>query len=153
MILSKRGFTLIELLVVVAMIAVLIGAMTTSVSAARERAQIQRATSEVKIISQAILAYENYNKKGDQYGLEEIPETDADSSSLGFLLGAAAVSTGGKMPVLLMAQLKSGGKMLDPWGMPYRVKVHRGSVSSVSAVKFWTDFFLPNYYRLSEDER
>ena len=130
------------------MIAVLIGAMTTSVSAARERAQIQRATSEVKIISQAILAYENYNKKGDQYGLEEIPETDADSSSLGFLLGAAAVSTGGKMPVLLMAQLKSGGKMLDPWGMPYRVKVHRGSVSSISAVKFWTDFFLPNYWRV-----
>lgn len=152
MILSKRGFTLIELLVVVAMIAVLIGAMTTSVAAARERAQIQRATSEVKVISQAILAYENYARSG-KYELQEIPETDADSSSLGFLLGAAAVDAGGKMPVLLMAQLKSGGKMLDPWGMPYRVRVRRGSIAAASSVELKTGFCLPNYYRLSEDER
>ena len=138
MILSKRGFTLIELLVVVAMIAVLIGAMTTSVAAARERAQIQRATSEVKVISQAILAYENYARSG-KYELEEIPETDADSSSLGFLLGAAAVD--------------AGGKMLDPWGMPYRVRVRRGSIAAASSVELKTGFCLPNYYRLSEDER
>ena len=58
----KKAFTLIELLVVVAMIAIILGALTTSVSSARKRAQIQKATAEVKIISQAILAYENWDR-------------------------------------------------------------------------------------------
>lgn len=149
---NNRGFTLIELLVVVAMIAILIGAMTTSVAAARERAKIQRATSEVKIISQAILAYENYARGGD-FKLEEKNDVDADSSSLGFLLGAAAVDSGAKMPVLLMAQLRNGGKMLDPWGMPYRVRIKEGTIPSASQVQLRTGYFLPNYYRVSEGER
>lgn len=149
---NSRGFTLIELLVVVAMIAILIGAMTTSVAAARERAKIQRATSEVKIISQAILAYENYARGGD-FKLEEKNDVDADSSSLGFLLGAAAVDSGAKMPVLLMAQLRNGGKMLDPWGMPYRVRIKEGTIPSASQVQLRTGYFLPNYYRVSEGER
>ena len=54
-----RGFTLVELLVVIGMIAILIAALTTSMAAAQERARIQKATSDVKVISQAILAYEN----------------------------------------------------------------------------------------------
>lgn len=146
---NNRGFTLIELLVVVAMIAILIGAMTTSVAAARERAKIQRATSEVKIISQAILAYENY-ARGGTFKLDELNDVDADSSSLGFLLGAAAVDSDAKMPVLLMAQLRNGGKMLDPWGMPYRVRIKEGTIPSASQVQLRTGYFLPNYYRVSE---
>ena len=53
MTLTKRGFTLVELLVVIAMIAMLIAAMTTSLSAAQQRARIQKATSDVKVISLA----------------------------------------------------------------------------------------------------
>ena len=144
---ERRGFTLIELLVVVAMIAILIGAMTTSVSAARERAKIQRATSEVKVISQAILAYENY-ARGGNFKLDPLNDVDADSSSLGFLLGTAAVDSGAKMPVLLMAQLKSGGKMLDPWGKPYRVRIKQSQVAAASSVQLKTGYFFPNYYRI-----
>ena len=76
MTLNKRGFTLIELLVVVAMIAVVMGAISTSFSAARTRAKIEKATSEVKVISQAILAYETWN--GGE--LKEMNDTVADGS-------------------------------------------------------------------------
>ena len=55
----KRGFTLIELLVVIAMLAILIGAIGTSVNQARRRAQIAKATQDVKEMTNAILAFEN----------------------------------------------------------------------------------------------
>ena len=78
----KRGFTLVELLVVVGMIAVILGALTTSVQSARMRARVQKATSEVKIVSQAVLAYENF--RGE---LPTMTDADCNRSSLGFLLG------------------------------------------------------------------
>ena len=152
MISNKRGFTLIELLVVVGMIATILGAMTTSVTAARERARVQKATSDVKVISQAILAYENWSR-GGKYELETMERRDADSGSLGFLLGNEAAESGGKIPILLMAQLRGGGKMTDPWGTPYKVTVRQGNVSAAQSIQLQTGFFLPNFYRLSSGER
>ena len=153
---NKRGFTLIELLVVVAMIAVVMGAISTSFTAARTRAKIEKATSDVKVISQAILSYETWND--DE--LKEMNDTVADGNSLGFLLGrgsakgAAGTSGGGEVPALLMAQLRNGGAIVDPWGMPYRVTIRGHSVS----VKFKTvtgalntGYYLPNLYRSTED--
>ena len=58
----RRGFTLIELLVVIGMIAVLTGAVGSSMSQARRRAQIARATQDAKEMTNAILAFENYAK-------------------------------------------------------------------------------------------
>lgn len=150
MISNKKGFTLIELMVVVGMIAVILGAMTTSVSSARERARIQKATSDVKVISQAILSYENWSRNKE---LETMERRDADSGSLGFLLGNEAAESGGKIPILLMAQLKSGGKMTDPWGTPYKVTIRQGNVSAAQSIQLQTGFFLPNFYRLGEGER
>ena len=150
---NKRAFTLIELLVVVAMIAIILGAMTTSVSAARERARIQKATSEVKILTQAILAAENWSR-GGQYKLEPMSKQDADANSLGFLLGGEQSDAGDKIPVMLMAQLKSGGKMTDPWGTPYRVTIKSGNVKvPEQTLRLMTGFFLPNFYRLGFGER
>ena len=57
----KKGFTLIELLVVIGMIAVLTGAVSSSVMKARKRAQIARAEAETQEMTNAILAYENYD--------------------------------------------------------------------------------------------
>ena len=151
----RKGFTLIELLVVVGMIAVILGAMTTATSSARERAMVQRATAEVKVITQAILGYESWNKDNE---LEPMEGKDADSSSLGFLLGhengtAAEGGQSTKIPVLLMAQLKSGGKMLDPWGTPYKITIRKGTINPSARVDLKTGFALPNYYRLSPEER
>lgn len=152
----RRGFTLVELLVVVGMIAVLMGAMTTSVRAARHRARVQKATSDVKVISQAILAYENYGNSG-AHELPTLTRAEAGKDTLGFLLGdGSGPQSGGQMPVLLQAALASGGKILDPWGHPYLVTIKSKGVSlkvKTATGALNTGYYLPNFYRLSEDER
>ena len=149
---SLPAFTLIELLVVISMIAVIMGALTTSVSAARARAREQKATAEVKAITQAILGYESWNKDNE---LEPMEARDADSSSIGFLLGqktGAAAEQTEKIPVLLMAQLKAGGKMVDPWGTPYKITIRKGTINAAASVNLSTGYALPNFYRLAPEE-
>lgn len=152
MISNKRGFTLVELLVVVGMIATILAAMTTSVTAARERARVQKATSDVKVITQAILAYENWARSSN-YELPTFESpVDADNQNLSFLLGKEAAESGGNIPTMLMAQLRNG-KMLDPWGHPYKVRIKPGTVDAAQSVNLTTGYFLPNYFRLSQKER
>ena len=157
MILTKRGFTLIELLVVVAMIALIMGALSTAVSGANERAKVQKALSEVKVISQAILAYENYDQGGDKHELPTMNDRDADKGSIGFILGdGGQAKSGGNIPVLLMASLTSGGKMLDPWGTPYRVTIKEHALQvkpGAASGSLQTGFFMPNWYRVGRGER
>ena len=156
----KKGFTLVELLVVVGMIAVIMGAMTTSVSAAQNRARIQKATSEVKVITQAILAYENYERGSGDYELQPMggmggSGVDCDANNLGFLLGNhESAKSGGQIPALLLASLSSGGSMKDPWGTPYKLHIKQGTLhkpSSMSSLQ--SGCSLPNFYRLGEGER
>lgn len=148
----KRGFTLVELLVVVGMIAVILGALTTSVQSARHRARVQKATAEVKIVSQAILGYENF--RGE---LPTMTEADCNRGTLGFLLGdGGSAQQGGQIPVLLQASLTGGGSMNDPWGTPYKVTIREGAVSlklKTVTGAMQTGYYLPNFYRLSEGER
>ena len=152
----KKGFTLVELLVVVAMIAMLIGAVGSSVTSARERARVMKATAEVKEMTNAILAYENYAKSGIGYGLEEKDE-DATISSVDFILGKGPASDSGeKIPVLYNGSVGADGVIRDPWGSAYRVKIKEGTVPSVSSTasgNMHTGYMLPNFYRLSIGER
>ena len=154
---DKKGFTLVELLVVVGMIAVLMAALTTSVSAARHRARVQKATTDVKVISQAILAYENFNRSGGSYVLPTMEKAEAGKDTLGFLMGKGGTTTSGDtIPVLVMAALNSGGKILDPWGHPYLVTIRQQGVTmkfKTATGELKSGYFLPNFYRLSEDER
>ena len=157
MISIKRGFTLVELLVVVAMVAIIVGALSTAVSGAMERARIQKAQSEVKVITQAILAYENYDQGGDKHELPTMNDRDADKGSIGFILGdGGEAESGGKIPVMLMAALTSGGKMLDPWGTPYKVTIKENAFSikpGAATGSLQAGFFLPNWYRVGKGER
>ena len=155
MTLTDKGFTLIELIVVVAMVMVIAAAMTTSLAGAQERARVQKAVAETKAITQAILAYENETKNGEDHELPPLERADCDRSTLGFLLGKET-SQSGKIPVLLMASLSSGGKMLDPWGNPYKVTIRKNSFRpnfKTMTGSMQTGFFLPNFYRLREGER
>jgi prepilin-type N-terminal cleavage/methylation domain-containing protein len=152
MILNKRGFTLIELMVVIAMIAIFMTAVATSVGQTRERARMEKARSDVKVISQAILAWENYTR-GGKNELEEMNDQEADSSSLSFLLGQGETANSGQIPAMLMAQLSAGGKMRDPWGTPYRIRIKEGAIPHPSDFNLSTCFFIPNLYRLSAEER
>ena len=153
---GKNGFTLVELLVVVGMLAVLLAALTTSVTAARHRTRVQKATSDVKVISQAILAYENYNKSGDDYRLPTLTRAVADKQSLSFLLGGGTTEGGDRLPVLLQAALTTKGQITDPWGHPYYVTIK--STSTKLTIKtangnLRAGYSLPNFYRISEGER
>lgn len=152
MISNKHGFTLIELMVVIAMIAIFMTAIGSSVGKTRERARLEKARSDVKVISQAILAWENYSR-GGKNELEEMTDEEADNSSLKFLLGQGESATSGDIPAMLMAQLSAGGKMRDPWGMPYRVRIKEGSIDRPDNLNLSTCYYLPNFYRLSAEER
>ena len=151
----KKAFTLVELLVVVAMIAMLIGAVGTSVTSARERARAMKATAEVKEMTNAILAYENF-RQGGSYKLKEMDQ-DATVDSVGFILGKGqSGDSGEKIPVLYNGSVGTDGVIRDPWGRPYKVTIREGRVktaSSASAGEMSTGYMLPNFYRLSPGER
>jgi len=152
MISNKRGFTLIELMVVVAMIAIFMSALGTSVGKTRERARIEKARSDVKTISQAILAWENYSR-GGKNELEEKNDEEADATSLKDILGRGETAKSGQIPVLFLAQLSAGGKIRDPWGTPYRIRIKEGAITSPDNLNLDTCYYLPNLYRLSAEER
>ena len=149
----KRGFTLIELLVVIAMLAILIGAIGTSVNQARRRAQIAKATQDAKEMTNAILAFENIavGRSLEKYAGNW---KDCTESSMAMILGGEQTESGEPAPVLYNAQIR-GGSILDPWGTPYQFmikKVAEGDRKD-SGLQFVTAPILPNFYRLTDDER
>ncbi|MBO6120778.1 MAG: prepilin-type N-terminal cleavage/methylation domain-containing protein [Kiritimatiellae bacterium] len=152
MTLNKRGFTLVELIVVIAMIAVFMASVGTAVGKTRERARVEKARGDVKVLSQAILAWENYSRNGKNE-LREMNDVEADSSSLGFLLGQGESANSGDIPVLAMVQLSANGKMLDPWGRPYLIRIKEGKIDRPENLDLGTCYYLPNFYRLTEEER
>lgn len=148
----KRGFTLVELLVVVGMIAILGGAMVTSISNAQLRAKISKATVDVGEITKAILAYANYTDDGSlaSVTMEDAP---AQESKLAFILGRVSGRGDSNVPVLYNGAVRNGF-LLDPWGNPYRITIKQGKTVSppgVSDLKL--KLFYPNWHRLSEGER
>ena len=104
---------------------------------------------------QAILAYANYNegKLEDTGGWQ-----DANKSKLGFLLGneSSKLASGGNVPSLISTALNGKGEILDPWGHPYQFRITAGDIDfkpDVLGNNVKTGFRLPNFYRISEDER
>lgn len=148
---KRRGFTLIELLVVIAMIALIVGAMSTAVTSAQNRSRFHKATSDVKVISQAILSYQDFSSSGK---LEEMTDAVADSKNLKFLLGDGETRSNQELPTLLMAALRGRGQILDPWGHPYLVSIKKrtGRVE-FSGTDRKIGVYVPNFHRLSDTER
>ena len=147
----KRGFTLIELLVVIGMIAVLTGAASSSVMRARKRSQIARAETEAREITNAILAYENYD---EDHSLKTYATgkswVKAKKDNLKFILGEVEVR-GNKVPVLFNASIVHGGELRDPWGTPYEFMIaEAGDAVKKSGDKvgksLHTFLYLPNLY-------
>ena len=151
---KRRGFTLVELLVVLAMILILVSAMTASVNSARRRAREAKALQEMKELTNAILAFEQYAPNRTLDGFETGGWKACDEKSLAMVLGGLAGDSGESVPVLYAASL-TGGKMLDPWNTPYKISIKAGETlkltKTMSNVK--TGYFLPNFYRLLDEER
>ena len=149
---DKKGFTLVELLVVIAMLMVLMGSVSSSIYAARRRAKISAATVACQEMTNAILAYENY---GRNYSLDShlLNAAEATESRLGFILGKESRQDGGQgnIPVLYNASVR-GGKILDPWGMSYRVTIERQTASvdggDDASGTMATSVYFPNISRI-----
>ena len=147
----KRAFTLVELIVVVAMIAILAAAMSSGVAKARRRAMVAKAEAETREITNAILSYQNFDQDGSLKSYV-MNDAEATETSLGFILGKVK-SRNVTVPVLYNAAL-TGGRMLDPWGKPYRVTVKKGETVSPPGVgSMSTGVFYPNWHRLRGGER
>ena len=148
----KKAFTLVELLVVMAMIMIIAGAFTSSVASSMKRAKISRAVTETREITNAILAYQNYDEDGslERYAMND---AEASESKLGFILGKVQ-SRGVNVPVLYNAGVNASGKICDPWGNPYRITIKEGDpVQPPGVSNLKLRMFYPNWHRLSEGER
>ena len=148
----RGGFTLVELVVVIAMIAVIMAAMTTSVQQARQRARIARATQEVREMTNAILAYEQYAVGHTLEKAMQPSWADCTEGSMRMILGGETGANGENIPVLFNATVKNGS-LLDPWGNPYQYMIDKTDTLSDSTGSFTTAVALPNFYRLTDSER
>lgn len=151
----KKGFTLIELLVVIGMIAVLTGAASSSVMKARKRSQIARAETETREMTNAILAYENWD---DDRSLKRYQTSKswqkATEGNMAFILGEVQ-NKQGKVPVLYNAAIR-GGSIVDPWGTEYEYMISQAGDASDSDDSVGdglnTFMYLPNLHRLTPHE-
>ena len=155
---SRQGFTLIELLLVVAMIAVIAAAFTTSIAAAERRARISRATAEAKDMTNAILAYEQYAPGRSLSSVAMSSWTDCAEGAMAMILGGAKGASGQPVPVLFNGHV-SGGYLRDPWQTPYQYMIvntatlEGGGGSEMKGVSFKAAAALPNFFRLTDQER
>lgn len=148
----RGGFTLVELVVVIAMIAVIMSAMTTSVQKARERARIARATQEVREMTNAILAYEQYAVGHTLEGVMSPSWTPCSEGNMRMILGGETGANGENIPVLFNGTV-TGGELRDPWGTPYEYMIDNTGTLSDQTGSFETALALPNFYRLTDAER
>ena len=150
---STKGFTLVEMLVVVGLPALLMAAMPVSPAGAQKRAQIAKAESEVKVIHQAILGAENYDRKHE---LPAKTDQDVTESSLKEVFGETTAEPGGKVPTTRRASLSASGERKDPWGTTYKVSIKPGGASirfASGTGQLQSGCYVPNDYRLSAEER
>ena len=151
----KKGFTLVELLVVIGMIAILTGAIVSSVGKARRRAMIAKATQDVKEMTNAIAALANYTSDRTLAQFASDSWEYTSDSSLAMILGSTI--DGRQVPVLYNAQVRSNGDIVDPWGRRYQFTIRQSNAISSggnsSAPTYMTAASLPNFYRLTDKER
>ena len=129
------------------MIAIIAGALTTGVARAQRRTKISRAQTEAREITNAILAYANFSEDGTLSELEGLQDSEATEANMKYILGKVK-SRNIDVPVLYNAAI-TGGRILDPWGHPYRVTVKKGeriNPPGVNGVK--VRMFYPNWHRI-----
>ena len=157
---GKSGFTLIELITVIAMILLLVGAVTSSVSGARRRAKTNQAIAEAQQLTDAILAYENFSRPGRPSPLEGKVTggnwKEAAEGDMAFVLGNEKNPTGqdGNVPVLFNGAV-TGGSIRDPWGKPYRYRIMSTAVDAedeTAGSSGDSAFAIPNINRIPADE-
>lgn len=146
----RQGFTMVELLVVIAMLMLLVGAVTSSVASANRRVKIQQATAEAQEMTNAILAYENFGKVNDSSPLAAhlMEDQPAEEDRMAFILGLD-----GKTPVLFNAAVRNK-QIRDPWGHAYRVTIAKSDKIQNNKAQFALKAAVsfPNFNRRPADK-
>lgn len=130
---KKSGFTIMELITVIAILLLLMGAITTAVTGARRRAKIQQAITEAQQLTDAILAFENYSRPGKPSPLDGRSTGEtweiASEDKMDFVLGKVQNPNmpEERVPVLFNGAVR-GGSIRDPWGHPFRYRIMAASV-------------------------
>ena len=157
---GKRAFTIVELITVVAILLLLMGAVTAAVSGARRKAKNQQAITEAQQLTDAIAAYENYARPGSESPLESKVTganwKEATEANLSFVLGNEKNPNGqeGNIPVLFEGAVR-GGNIRDPWGNAFRFRIMSSSVNPDDDHTGSTGeaaFSIPNINRIPADE-
>lgn len=151
----RRAFTLIELLVVIGMIALLMGAIGSGVNKSRKRAMVAKAMQDAKEITNAILAYENYAPDRSLESKANNSWQDTTEGAMGMILGKETTEGGETVPILYNAQIRGNG-IRDPWGECYQYIIRKADTISGTSGRnqnFITAPSLPNFYRLTDEER
>lgn len=110
---SCIGFTLIEILVVMAVMAILLGLITTGGTIARKKAKIYRARTMIASLETALAMYHA------DYGA--YPDPILGNANLVNLL-TSTLTEGGPYMSFKDADLNSGTTVKDPWGIDYTYK-------------------------------
>ena len=142
--LFSAGFTLVELMAVVAIIGIMVSALTVSMAGARKRARVVKAQAEVREIVSAVQAYEQAHFDDSDplpFTGNEIETTRANLAKL--------VGDNSEKVVYLNARFLNG-VMVDPWDKPYRIRVIEQSDSDSGNEIFLSGIFVPNLVRVSE---
>jgi prepilin-type N-terminal cleavage/methylation domain-containing protein len=142
---ASRGFTLVEMLTVMGMLGILMGTAATALSRARETARVTKATTEVRQLIGAWLAYEAAYDGWPMPPPAGGAEIEATESVLKELLGQ-----GQNKVVFLNAQLKDGA-LRDPWGQPYKLRFKSQTQSDIEDT-FSTAISFPNRSRLKQQQ-
>ena len=114
---------------------------------------VAKATQDAKEMTNAILAFENYAKDRSLANYVTGSWKDTTESSMSMILGGEQSEGGDEVPVLYNAQIRNG-QILDPWGKPYQYIIRQaGSITPPRDAGFQTAPNLPNFYRLTDEER
>ena len=104
-------------------------------------------------MTNAILAFENYAKNRSLQSYATGSWRDTTESSMSMILGGEQSDSGDQVPVLYNAQIRNG-QILDPWGRPYQFMIKQvGNITPPRGSGFQTAPSLPNFYRLTDEER
>ncbi len=149
---DNSGFTLTELLVVIAMIAILMGMISTGLLQARRNAKRAKAEAELRsLVSAWGQWFQLYGPDTDYEwpgAVDGQTDIDMDANNLGPVIDASN-SDNPKGIVFLNASIERTGKnpdrkYLDPWGNPYRMDFDTSAKDLGSVFKITSSVYLPN---------
>lgn len=108
---SKKGFTIVELLIVIVVIGILAAITIVAFNGVQERGKVSRAQSDLRNLSQAILAARTNT---NQTLVQLTGQTDARGTKA---TADAAIDSIAAASGMNLSGLKAG----DPWGNYYRI--------------------------------